>query len=212
MAPNRRGPDKHKRKRAAATFKQNAATQKRRHQNKLATAAEGTASLDVFGIRRTKEGEPEDTGSGVVDDTAAAAADDNDDDKEQDDVRNEVGAPPHRNEIPVETVEDDDGGHLAGSGSQQNVTNFSSNIPQTGGCIPCTPSVFNPPPVVAEIDADDDDIDLDEDEDDEEIGGGASKKKPPRQKRTDPRWKYMEAIQMRLRLETMECRFVSILF
>ena len=38
-----------------------------------------------------------------------------------------------------------------------------------GGCIPCTPVVFNPPPVVAEIDVDDDDIDLDEDEDDEGI-------------------------------------------
>ena len=30
--------------------------------------------------------------------------------------------------------------------------------------------MFNPPPVVAEIDADDDNIDLDEDEDDEGIG------------------------------------------
>ena len=63
--------------------------------------------------------------------------------------------------------------------------------------------MFNPPPVVAEIDADDDDdIDLDEDEDDEGTGGGASKKRPPRQKRTDSQWKYMEAVQMRLRLET----------
>ena len=39
-APNRRGPDKQKRKRAPATSKQNAKTQKKRHDNKLATAAE----------------------------------------------------------------------------------------------------------------------------------------------------------------------------
>ena len=61
------------------------------------------------------------------------------------------------------------GGHMAGSGSRQNATDLGSNIPQTGGCIPCTPAVFNPPPIVAEIDVDDDNIDLDEDEDDKGI-------------------------------------------
>ena len=75
-APNRRGPDKQKRKRALASFKQNAKTQKKRHENKLATAAEGTAHLDAFGTRGTNRGDPEDTGPGSVDAATTTAAED----------------------------------------------------------------------------------------------------------------------------------------
>ena len=108
MAPNRRGPDKQKRKRALASFKQNAKTQKKRHENKLATAAEGTAHLDAFGTRGTNRGDPEDTGPGSVDAATTAAAED-DYHGAKDGVRNEVGARPHRGEILLETIEDDDG-------------------------------------------------------------------------------------------------------
>ena len=108
MAPNRRGPDKQKRKRALASFKQNAKTQKKRHENKLATAAEGTAHLDAFGTRGTNRGDPEDTGPGSVDAATTTAAKD-DYHGAKDGVRNEVGARPHRDEILLETIEDDDG-------------------------------------------------------------------------------------------------------
>ena len=173
MAPNRRGPDKQKRQRAPATSKQIAKTQKKRHDNRLcslATAAEGTARLDAFGIRRTNQGELEDTGPGAVDD-AASADDDSDHGASSANApqvvdRTAVGGS-QQNATSSSATAPLAGGHMAGSGSQQNATNLSSNITQTGGCIPCTPAVFNPPPVVAETDADDDDIDLDEDEDDE---------------------------------------------
>ena len=90
MAPNRRGPDKQKRKRALASFKQNAKTQKKRHENKLATAAEGTAHLDAFGTRGTNRGDPEDTGPGSVD--AATTTDDDNNHRAKDGVKNETGA------------------------------------------------------------------------------------------------------------------------
>ena len=97
-----------------------------------------------------------------------------------DDAGNDVEALPHR-DVSVSTTQAGDG--TAARGSQQNTTYSSANAPRTGGhaagsgsqqpqvggCISCTPAVFNPPPVVAEIDADDDNIDLDEDEDDEGI-------------------------------------------
>ena len=168
MAPNVHGLDKQKRKRAAATFKQNATTQRKKHNNKLAAAAEGTARLDAFvGTRGTSQGEPKNTVPEAVDDA--------------DDAGNKVQARPHRN-VSVSSTQAGDG--TATRGSQQNTTCSNGNTPRTGGhavgsgsqhpqvggCIPCTPAVFNPPPIVAEIDVDDDDIDLDEDEDDEGIG------------------------------------------
>ena len=55
MAPNVRGLDKQKRKCAAATFKQNARTQKKRHNNKLATAAEGFALLVLMPLSAPEE-------------------------------------------------------------------------------------------------------------------------------------------------------------
>ena len=168
MVPNVRGPDKQKRKRAAATFSQNARTQKKRHNNKLATAAEGTARLDAFvGTRGTSREESKNTGPKAVDGT--------------DDAWNDVEALSHR-DVSVSTTQAGDG--TAARGSQQNTTYSSANAPRTGGhaagsgsqqpqvggCFLCTPVVFNPPPLVTEIDVDDDDIDLDEDEDDEGIG------------------------------------------
>ena len=117
MAPNVRGPDKQKRKRAAATFKQNATTQRKKHNNKLAAAAEGTARLDAFvGTRGTSQGEPKNTVPEAVDDA--------------DDAGNKVQARPHRN-VSVSTTQAGDG--TATRGSQQNTTCSNGNTPRTGG-------------------------------------------------------------------------------
>ena len=111
MAPNVRGPDKQKRKRAAATFKQNATTQRKKHNNKLAAAAEGTARLDAFvGTRGTSQGEPKNTVPEAVDDA--------------DDAGNKVQARLHRN-VSVSTTQAGDG--TSARGFQQNTTYLSAN-------------------------------------------------------------------------------------
>ena len=62
---------------------------------------------------------------------AAAAADDDDDHGAKDGVSNEVGALPHRDEILVETVEDDNGDlGMAEGGCPPNATRSSVNAPQ----------------------------------------------------------------------------------
>ena len=117
MAPNVRGPDKQKRKRTAATFKQNARTQRKKHNNKLATAAEGTACLDAFiGTRGTSQGEPKNTVPEAVDDA--------------DDAGNKVQARPHRN-VSVSTTQAGDG--TATRGSQQNTPGAERKVMSAGG-------------------------------------------------------------------------------
>ena len=142
MAPNRRGPDKQKRKRAPATSKQIAKTQKKRHDNRLATAAEGTARLDAFGIRRTNQGELEDTGPGAVDD-AASADDDNDHGASSANAPQvvdgtDVGGS-QQNAASSSANAPRAGGHMAGSGSQQNATDLGSNFLRRGAVFPARP-------------------------------------------------------------------------
>ena len=115
MAPNVRGPDKQKRKRAAATFKQNATTQRKKHNNKLAAAAEGTARLDAFvGTRGTSQGEPKNTVPEAVDDA--------------DDAGNKVEARPYRN-VSVSNAQAGDG--TAARGSQHNTMCTIADAPWT---------------------------------------------------------------------------------
>ena len=117
MAPNVRGPDKQKRKRTAATFKQNARTQRKKQNNKLAKAAEGTARLDAFiGTRGTSQGEPKNTVPEAVDDA--------------DDAGNKVQARPHRN-VSVSTTQAGDG--TATRGSQQNTPGAERKVMSAGG-------------------------------------------------------------------------------
>ena len=117
MAPNVRGPEKQKRKRAAATFKQNATTQRKKHNNKLAAAAEGTARLDAFvGTRGTSQGEPKNTVPEAVDDA--------------DDAGNKVQARSHRN-VSMSTTQAGDG--TATRGSQQNTPGAERKVMSAGG-------------------------------------------------------------------------------
>ena len=108
MVPNVRGPDKQKRKRAAATFKQNARTQKIRHNNKLATAAEGTARLDAFvSSRGTSQEESKNTGPKAVDGA--------------DDAGNDVEVLSHR-DVSVSTTQAGDGEQPRGALSRTQLT------------------------------------------------------------------------------------------